>query len=66
MKKRLDIPNPFEYQEQIKQLKKLKEKEEAFAKRIQEIAKGDQPADVLSWEYYIWKTYNDPLSRLKP
>lgn len=66
MKKRLDIPNPFEYQEQIKQLKKLKEKEEAFAKRIQEIAKGDQPADLLSWEYHIWKTYNDPLSRLKP
>ena len=43
-----------------KQLERVRSTQE----RIQAVLAGEQPTDVMSWEYYIWKTYKDPLARL--
>jgi|688.fasta_scaffold523157_2 hypothetical protein len=59
------IPNPFEFRDNLQKLKDTREKGRTEAERIQAILDGEKPTDVMSWEFYIWNKYKDPLSRIR-
>jgi hypothetical protein len=56
-----DLPNPFEYRDELQKVEKQNAKQQQLKDRIQEIIKGDKPENPMSWEFYIWRTHNDPL-----
>jgi hypothetical protein len=58
------LPNPFEYRDHLKELEKIKQKEDELRKRIQAVLDGEKPKDVMSWEYYIWESHRDPLTAM--
>jgi hypothetical protein len=60
-----DIPNPFAYRDELKKMEKLKAKEQTLQEKIQAVVEGEKPKDVMSWEFYIWNQYNNPMQRLK-
>jgi hypothetical protein len=56
-----EIPNPFEFRDQLKKLEKANAKQKSIQDRIIAIRESSEPPkDKLSWEYYIWRT-RDPL-----
>jgi predicted component of type VI protein secretion system len=57
-----NIPNPFEFRDNLEKLKETREKGKTQEERIQAILEGEKPTDQLSWEFYIWKKYKDPLA----
>lgn len=56
-----NIPNPFEFRDNIQKLEKANAKAHTLQERILEIIEGEQPKDSMSWEFYIWKKAHDPL-----
>jgi hypothetical protein len=62
--KHIKLPNnPFEHRDKIQQVEKLKQRELTTEERIKAVLEGDKPTDVMSWEYFIWNRYKDPLNR---
>jgi hypothetical protein len=39
------------------------ERAKTTQQRIEEVLQGEKPTDVMSWEFFIWQKYKDPLSR---
>jgi len=44
-------------------LAKAEQKQLSTQERIKLILEGDKPTDPMSWEYFIWNRYKDPLYR---
>ena len=61
MSKFPNLMDPLSLMKHEAKLKKAEEKQLNTQERIKAILEGDQPTDVMSWEYYIWKTYTNPL-----
>ena len=57
--------NPFEFRDTQKKLEEANFKANNLEDRIQAVLAGEQPTDLRSWEYFIWKRYKDPLSWLR-
>jgi hypothetical protein len=61
MSKSINPLDPLSLMKHEAKLKKAEEKQLTTQERIQAVLAGEKPTDVMSWEFYIWKTYNDPL-----
>ena len=53
--------DPLAHMQYEAKLKKAEQKMKTTQERIKEILEGEKPIDELSWEFYIWKTHNNPL-----
>jgi hypothetical protein len=58
-----EIPNPFEFRDNLQKLKDVREKQKTLEERIQAVLDGEKPKDIMSWEFYIWMSYKDPFYR---
>jgi hypothetical protein len=63
MSKNFDPLDPLSHMKHEAKLKQVEQKQLTTQQRIEEILQGEQPTDVMSWEFFIWKKYKDPLNR---
>jgi hypothetical protein len=64
MSKNFDPLDPLSHMKHEAKLKQVEQRQLTTQQRIEQVLQGEKPTDVMSWEFYIWQKYNDPLSRL--
>ena len=58
-----DPLNPLHHMQREAKLVRQVERAKTTQQRIEEVLQGEKPTDVMSWEFFIWQKYKDPLSR---